>query len=99
MRIHPDAEQETKDAFDYYEERSFQAAENFLLELKAYRKHAVKHPLTGHPVHERYRRINLKRFPFAIIYRPDGESIFIIAIIHEKRHPDYWKHRIADDRE
>jgi toxin ParE1/3/4 len=58
----------------------------------------MAHPLAGHPCHEVYRRINLNRFPYAIIYRPDGDDIYVIAVMHEKRHPDYWKHRIENDQ-
>jgi len=98
MRAHPEADAEAREAMLWYEERSFLAADNFLSELDHYREHITTHPLAGHPCYGVYRRLNLKTFPFALIYRPDGDSIYLIAVMHEKRHPDYWKHRTEDDQ-
>ena len=99
MTAHPEADAETEEALKWYENQSFQAADNFLSELDHARAWIADHPLSGHPVHQNYRRRNLKRFPYAIIYRPKGDSIYVIAVIHEKRLPLYWLHRISDDQE
>ena len=41
------------------------------------------------------RRIHLKRFPFAILYREVmNETVQILAIAHHRRHPEYWLGRI-----
>ena len=33
------------------------------------------------------------RFPFEIIYEVSEELLTVIAIMHQRRHPDYWKSR------
>jgi hypothetical protein len=38
----------------------------------------------------------VKRFPYGIIYRVDGQEVFIAAVMHLKRHPDYWIDRVND---
>ena len=38
-------------------------------------------------------RYILRRFPYNIIYRVDGESIHILAIAHHSRRPVYWGRR------
>jgi hypothetical protein len=32
-----------------------------------------------------------------VIYREEADAIYVIAVMHEKRHPDYWKERIDED--
>lgn len=54
-------------------------------------------PTHSHFVYQSYRRLNLNRFSHAIIYREYDDVVYVIAVTHEKRHPDYWKYRIADD--
>ncbi len=41
------------------------------------------------------RRILLKRFPYAVIYLPLHNKIVVIAVMHQRRRPDYWKTRIS----
>ena len=33
-------------------------------------------------------------FPYAVIYVNQPDRIVILAVMHMKRHPDYWKHRL-----
>jgi toxin ParE2 len=69
----------------------------FDAELRHRRNRLSAHPLSGHPCHSRYRRCNLKGFPYALVYRLKGEFIYLIAFIHERRLPLYWLRRIKDD--
>jgi toxin ParE1/3/4 len=36
------------------------------------------------------------RFPYGILYRIRPDDIYILAVMHLHRHPDYWKHRVED---
>ncbi len=69
-----------------------------LAEYDAHIAKIVERPESFRPIYSSYRRLNLHRFPYAIIYRIRARDIYVIAVMHEKRHPDYWKHRIEDDR-
>ena len=40
------------------------------------------------------RRCCVERFPFGIVFREKEEEIQIIAVVHFKRDPDYWKQRL-----
>ena len=42
---------------------------------------------------EGIRRYTIKRFPYLIFYTELEEVIWIIAIAHGKRKPDYWQER------
>ncbi len=35
----------------------------------------------------------VKRFPYGILYSEEESGIYIIAVMHLHRFPDYWKHR------
>jgi len=49
---------------------------------------------------ERFARISLKlracsvtRFPYQVIFRLDSDRIYVIAVTHAKRRPNYWRRR------
>jgi hypothetical protein len=33
------------------------------------------------------------RFPYGVIYQVTDEEVFIIAVMHLNREPNYWKNR------
>lgn len=40
------------------------------------------------------RRYVCKGFPYAIFYTIHNEVIWVVAIAHTSRHPNYWLHRL-----
>ena len=57
---------------------------------------AVAFPLTGSPASKNTRRVFIKDFPFALVYRPDENGITIFALAHHSRRPDYWQPRVQE---
>ena len=55
---------------------------------------ALAFPLAGSPGRFNTRRVFVKDFPFALVYRPEVDGIVIFAVAHQKRRPDYWRARI-----
>ena len=43
-----------------------------------------------------FRRYILTRFPFSVIYKEEKEKIYIIAVMHNSRKPNYWMERVDD---
>ena len=41
-----------------------------------------------------YRKARVRRFPYAIFFVADEESIRVMAVAHQKRRPGYWLRRI-----
>lgn len=37
-------------------------------------------------------------FPFYIYYAVEGDTIYFLGLVHERRHPDFLKKRIQDAR-
>jgi hypothetical protein len=51
------------------------------------------------PVHRHpsiTRRVFLKDFPYAVVYRPASDGIIVFALAHRSRRPGYWLLRVQD---
>lgn len=96
VTTHPEALEELDEAMAWLARDSDRAPQRLLTEYDACIAQIKSRPESFRFVYRLYRRLNLKRFNYAIIYRLRGEDIFVIAVMHQKRHPNYWKHRIDD---
>lgn len=96
---HPEVEAEIEDQVLYYENVSLWSAGHFIEELHDSLLKIRTTPGACHFIHQTYRRCQLRRFPFSLIYREKTAEIYVIALMHDKRHPDYWKARITDDQD
>lgn len=83
-------------ASEWYAERSPLAALGFGHEVDLMIRRILAAPLAYAPYLRKTRRAPFPRFPFAVIYRVDGDFIEVIAIEHQKRRPGYWRQRRAD---
>ena len=41
-----------------------------------------------------YRRVNLRVFPYFVAYVSSGDTIWVLAIGHVRRRPEYWIKRL-----
>ncbi|TDU63205.1 plasmid stabilization system protein ParE [Prosthecobacter fusiformis] len=96
---HPEVENEIEEIVIYLEGTGLWNADRFIERFRESLRGILQNPKSCHFVHESYRRSNLKQFPYAIIYRERKDDVHVIAVMHTKRHPDYWKTRIQDDHE
>jgi hypothetical protein len=39
-------------------------------------------------------RQRLNRFPYSLLYHHADDEIFVLAVMHHSRNPDYWKDRL-----
>ena len=88
------AELDIQDAYDWYEFQRPGLGEEFLAALTSTRDRIVEYP-HGNPIlHRTTRRALLpRRFPYALFYRVDGDSIVIVACMHASRDPRQWQQR------
>jgi plasmid stabilization system protein ParE len=91
--FHPDAEAELADAADYYEARRPGLGKAFAGEIARTISLIREHPDAGSPVGPSRRRMLVSRFPYAIVYRRDLNSVVIVAVAHQSRRPGYWRGR------
>ena len=57
---------------------------------------ATAFPLAGSIATENTRKVLLKGFPFAVVYRPLENGILVFAVAHYSRRPGYWESRVQD---
>jgi toxin ParE1/3/4 len=39
------------------------------------------------------RKLPLGRFPYTLVYRIDGDTVRVLAFMHQSRKPEYWLRR------
>lgn len=94
IEFHPQAEVEFIEQAAYYESRISQLGHIFLAELESVLSLLVEHPEIGSIIEIPFRNFAMKRFPHSLIYTVEPESIWVIAVAHQKQKPGYWKERV-----
>lgn len=90
----PEAARELEEAFEWYLERSPQAAEAYLREAERAVAVIAAAPRVWPSSDAGTRRYVLQRFPYSIVYREAQAGIEVVAVAHHKRRPRYWHHRL-----
>jgi toxin ParE1/3/4 len=91
--LHPLAEAELLEAVSFYADRASGLGKDFILDFEKTLEQIDKNPEIGVRMGARVRRHLFRRFPFSILYRPDGEDIRVLSLMHHRRRPGYWKGR------
>ncbi len=92
--IRPEAENDLKEAFSWYEDKRLGLGYDYLLQVDAGIRFIERNPEV-HPLeYKRTRRHLIKRFPYKIIYLFENEKVIVLAVIHGKRSPEFIKKRI-----
>lgn len=97
LEFHPDARIEVLEAYDWYAERSQDAADAFQEELQEAGRAIQRAPERWATYLFGTRRFLLKRYPFVVVYRVGANRIEIVAVAHGRRTPGYWKERLDSD--
>lgn len=96
--LHEEAEAELREALDYYAEqragldgefrRAFEAA------LQKVREHPLLHAIEAD---DGIRYCPLRRFPYNLVYVDLEQSIWVVAVAHQRRRPYYWASRVPSE--
>lgn len=81
---------------DYYNGESFDLGARFATAVEEATARAVAFPLAGSPYVKGTRRVFLKDFPFAVVYRPTTDGVVVFALAHQSRLPGYWQSRVQE---
>lgn len=93
----PEAAQEFEDAVVYLEEAERGLGVRFRIELDAHIQWIIQNPTIPRLIEGRYRRVNLQIFPYYLAYLIKEETIWVLAVAHGHRRPDYWIDRRGPD--
>ena len=94
LKFHPDVYQELDDAYHWYESKSEGLGEDLLNELDRAFSLIQNSPYTWPILSSNFRRYLLKKFPYGVIYQIKEDCIFVVAIMHLSRKPNYWIERV-----
>lgn len=89
----PLAKREYEDSFQYYEAQEEGLGEKFREAVWAAIAVLEQFPGIGEEVRPGIRKILLRRFPYKLIYSVADNGVYIIAVAHGHREPDYWSGR------
>jgi toxin ParE1/3/4 len=92
--LHSEARAELDEAVAYYEGLRLGLGVDLLSEVEKGIARIQQNPKLF-PVYKDtdFRKCLVNRFPYLIFYQELDDKIWIIAIAHGKRRPDYWKAR------
>ncbi len=91
--FHEAAEKEFFAAIEYYEECQLGLGLRFSKEVYATIERIHEYPFAWSSIDSKTRRCLTTRFPYGILYRITGNTLLIMAVMHLRRKPDYWKNR------
>jgi len=94
LRFKKDAVNEMFDAASYYDAEVPGLGREFENELKDGFDKVLENPERWPRIHRNIRRYRLHRFPYGIVYEIGVDSIVVIAVMHLKRKPGYWRKRL-----
>lgn len=91
--LHELADAEALDAYDWYAARDLVAAEKFRSALLEAMDQIAERPELSPPFDGSLRRRLLHGFPYGVLYEAGADTVFVVAIMHLHRKPDYWRGR------
>jgi toxin ParE1/3/4 len=92
--LHPDADEEFAEGVRYYAEISPDLGVRFYREIERLLCEVCSGPERFRLFDPPARRHFGRDFPYAVVYvnKPDG--VWVVAVVHMKRRPGYWRERL-----
>jgi plasmid stabilization system protein ParE len=97
LSILPQAELDVSDAAGWHEDRRTGLGDEFLDELDSVLRRFIKTPLQFPKIKYNVRRALLRRFPYSVYFTVTGESVELLAVLHQHRAPRAWEKRIIGE--
>lgn len=94
---HQGALADIEDAVAFYEAQREGLGRTFREQLERVETLVAAKPEAWPIVRGRWRRALFKRFPYSFLYTVRPDLIFVAAIAHQRRKPDYWHKRVSVD--
>lgn len=90
------AKHDLEESRRWYEERQPGLGQEFISSVEASLALIREFPLIFPRVDPRVRRARTERFPFGIFYTIDGQTIRVLAVLHNARSSVWWKSRLQN---
>lgn len=99
VEYHPAALEELIKAAEYYEATVDGLGQRLLDEIERFVTDISESPERWPYFLLNARRCLLERFPYQLVYLDEVDRIYILATMHQKRRPGYWKKRLEGARQ
>ena len=96
LRFLAEVEEDVSAAYAWYEEKVPGLGEEFLRIFYACANELPRYALLYQKVHGEFRRRLLRRFPFAIYFKIEGDNIIIFGLFHCARDPLTVQTKLSD---
>jgi len=96
LRFLPQVEEDVLAAHAWYERKSPGVGEEFLRTFYACAAEIPRHPLLYRRIHRDFRRLLLRRFPYAIYFRIKNSEVIVFGVFHCARDPHRVKKRLRE---
>lgn len=93
IEYHPEAADEFIEAAQFYESREKGLGEQFIHSIESSLNFIKQNPRIGQGDQMGRRKYVVKKFPYLLIYKVKENRIYILAVAHASRRPNYWEQR------
>lgn len=93
--LHPEAKLELAEAAQYYASILPDLGQRFYAVIDGLIAEARATPHFFRYIRKPSRRHFSREFPYGIIYLDRSEDLWIVAVMHLRRKPGYWQHRLS----
>jgi toxin ParE1/3/4 len=94
--FHPEAREEYIQAVQYYSDVRPELGVRLYEEIERLIQEIRREPTRFSQFSPRTRRALARRFPYSVIYLDEPERVWIVAVMHAKRRPAYWRERLGE---
>jgi hypothetical protein len=96
LLIAPEARSEFEAAERYYNRQVSGLGAQLREEVREAMRRLQHWPLAFPVERGEIRRITLARFPYKLLYAIEPDCLYVIAVAHQHRKPDYWVGRSGE---
>ena len=94
VEFHPEAQDEFISAAEFYDAQTPGLGLDFIHTVRQTYERLLEAPASGPAFGRRLRRLLVPKFPYGLLYHVEPERIYIIAVMHLRRRPGYWRSRL-----
>lgn len=89
LRFLPEVEDDIMTAYEWYKTKSDTVHEDFLRSFYTAAYEITQNPLLYRKIHKKFRRCLLRRFPYALYFIIDSNTVIVFGVFHCARNPQH----------
>jgi plasmid stabilization system protein ParE len=93
--FHPEASEEYTEAVHHYADITPELGGRFYDAVEGLIQEVCRHPERFFRFSPPARRALVRKFPYVVVYLDDPDRVWIVALMHAKRRPGYWRERLG----